>query len=91
MLNSDKVKVWKNVLGQKRIKTGKCYHPSVINSFSPRNMAIKICSRTTTWHKTNQSYIIVCKGWGGGGREGGITKWEGEVLVCRRKKRVSVK
>lgn len=51
----------------------------------------KICSRRKTWHKTNQSYIILFKDWGGVGREGGITKWEGEVLACRGKKRLSVK
>lgn len=34
------------------MKTPKCYHHVVINSFSQRNMPIKICSRMRTWHRT---------------------------------------
>lgn len=51
-----------------------------------RNMAIKICSRMKTWHKTKQSYIILFKDWGGVGREGGITEWEGRFLHVGGKK-----
>lgn len=60
------------------MKTWKCYHHLVINSYSQRNMAIKICSRMKTWHKITQSYIMRFKGWGGVGK-GGIKKWEGKV------------
>lgn len=39
-----------------------------------------------TWHKTNQSDIILFKDWGGVGREGGITKWEGKFSHVGGKK-----
>lgn len=89
ILNSDKAEVRKNILGQRR--TGKCYHPLVINSFSHRNMAIKLCSRMKTQHERTQCYIILFKDWGGVRREGGVTKGEGKVLACSEEKRLSRK
>lgn len=48
----------------------KFYQHVVINSFPQRNMAVKICSRMKSWHKTTHPYIILFKDWGGVGREG---------------------
>lgn len=70
------------------MKTLKCYHHLVINSFSQRNMAIKICSRMKTWHKAAQSYIILLKDWGGVGRQG-LKGGRGKFFACRKKKTVS--